>query len=147
MNDRGMGNHGKWKQKKAESRKIILRLLWIIRMLVIYPQEDNLMIIWYRLTGRTTFVHHCIRGQWDQEMVHRNKLIWCMEWVKKEEKNAYFQTQPYSEKPKKYNLRTKLNIELVNFNIKREHPGRFSTQKSFRKVIFLNSLAASHPEL
>lgn len=59
-----------------------------------------------------------------------------MEWVKKEEKNAYFQTQPYSEKPKKYNLRTKLNIELVNFNIKENIQGGLVPRRVSVKLYF-----------
>ena len=95
MKDRCKGNHGKQKQKKAESRKTTLRLLWIIRILAILmqwsdPQEDNLITIRCWLTGRVILVHHHLWGQWDQEMVHRNKLISCMEWVKQEEKNTYF---------------------------------------------------------
>lgn len=37
----------------------------------------------------------------------------------KEEKETYFQIQPYSEKSKKYNLKTKLRMEFVNFNLKK----------------------------
>lgn len=37
----------------------------------------------------------------------------------KEEKDTYFQVQPYSEKSKKYNLRTELKMELVNFNMEK----------------------------
>lgn len=37
----------------------------------------------------------------------------------KEENDIYFQIQPYSEKSKRHNLRTKLKIELVDFNMKK----------------------------
>lgn len=37
----------------------------------------------------------------------------------KEEKDTYFQVQPCSEKSKKYNLRTELKMELVNFNMEK----------------------------
>ena len=45
-----------------------------------------------------------------------------MKWVRKEAKDTYFQTQPHSAKSEKYNLRTKLKIEVVNFNMRKEHP-------------------------
>lgn len=48
-------------------------------------------------------------------------------WVKEEEKETYFQTQPYSEKSKNYNLRIELKIEVVNFNVRKEHPQWFGT--------------------
>lgn len=61
----------------------------------------------------------------------------------KEENDTYFQIQPSSEKSKKYNLRTNLKIELVNFNKKKELPKWFGTQRNYCKL--LNFLAPSHP--
>lgn len=44
----------------------------------------------------------------------------CGKGYTKEERDTYFQIQPYSEESRKYNVRTKLKMELVNFNMEKE---------------------------
>lgn len=54
----------------------------------------------------------------------------------KEEKYTYFQIQPYSEKSKKYNLKTKLKMELVNFNMEKIQLEWCGTQMSHCRLLF-----------